>query len=111
MHAIHVKRGRIVVAAPDRDGRRDQGSIAISTGIKLRADGVGQLNSTPPEIHGPARPTSSLNDVLPIEEVIAGALIEADIDAATDGRKIMRRRNSLSMWTASQEYRCGVSSM
>ena len=57
MHAFHAGHG-IVVAEPD--GPRAVGMFfdRISTGRKVAGRWCcGQLNSTPPETHGPASPT------------------------------------------------------
>ena len=64
-------------------------SISNSMGMKVAGRWCcGQLNSTPPEIHGPARPYQRrLNDVLPIEEIVAIHLVEPDVNAAANFRK------------------------
>ncbi len=88
MHALHASHG-IVVAAPDRD-----------RAVRIAADGDfhghergGAMMLRPVEFNASGNPgpgeadQGRLNDVLAIEEVVAGALIQANMDAAADGRQ------------------------
>ena len=71
VHALHAVE-RVVVGAPDRD----RAVVLVLDGRIHRQERAGrwccgQLNSTPPEIHGPARPDERrLDHVVAVEEVV-----------------------------------------